>query len=70
MLNNVHISNLSSQILELILDNIRVIHLNAKLTQYLKQLTIESNMLKQEKPTTVEAPPEQVEQLQNKVSTH
>ncbi len=65
-----HISNLSSQILELILDNIRVIHLNAKLTQYLKQLTIESNMLKQEKPTTVEAPPEQVEQLQNKVSTH
>lgn len=53
--------------LELILDNIRVIHLNAKLTQYLKKLAIESNTMKQEKPA-VEAQPEQVEQLQSKVS--
>lgn len=49
VISNQHISNLASKIMELILDNIRVVHLNAKLSQYLKKLAEETASITQEK---------------------
>ena len=45
---NVHLSALTNQIMELILDNIRLVHMNAKLLGYSRDQAVELSQLEQQ----------------------